>query len=57
VLDSKWAGFDAWDRRGSTSGRGSEVLGIVDGQPSGIDGVLIDISTMEARGRRVGFRD
>ena len=57
MLDSKWAGFDAWDRRGSTSGRGSEVLGIVDGQPSGIDGVLIDISTMEARGRRVGFRD
>jgi len=38
VLDSKWAGFDAWERRGSAKGRCSEVLGIADGQPSGIDG-------------------
>jgi len=42
--NSKWAGFDAWDRRGSTSGRGSEVLGIVDGQPCRIDGILMDVT-------------
>jgi len=38
VLDSKWAGFDAWERCGSAKGHCSEVLGIADGQPSGIDG-------------------
>jgi len=38
VLDSKWAGFDACERCESAERHCSEVLGIANEQPSGIDG-------------------